>query len=144
MAKLNMASMTAIVFAYVRRPVRRLTSRSTWRIIIVVRLKGAVMQDCNTDDMIFNTATLVEILSEAMTLEPGDVIATGTPSGVGYARTPPVFMRPGDRIEVASERIGTLSNTVARRSADLWDICGNRNHNIRISVRQQSLNTRPN
>jgi acylpyruvate hydrolase len=51
-------------------------------------------------------------LSEVMTLEPGDVIAMGTPSGVGYARTPPVFMKAGDRIEVEIEGIGTLANTV--------------------------------
>ncbi len=85
---------------------------------ITARLNGVVMQDSNTSDMIFNSATLVAILSEAMTLEPGDVIATGTPSGVGYARNPPVFMQPGDRIEVEIERIGTLANAVARRRAD--------------------------
>lgn len=83
---------------------------------IVSRLNGEIMQDSNTADMIFDVASLVAILSEAMTLEPGDVIATGTPSGVGYARKPPVFMRPGDRIEVEIERIGTLTNTVARRA----------------------------
>ena len=65
--------------------------------------------------MIFNVASLIATLSEAMTLEPGDVIATGTPSGVGYARKPPVFLRDGDRIEVEIERIGTLANVVARR-----------------------------
>jgi acylpyruvate hydrolase len=84
---------------------------------IVCRLNGQSMQDSNTSDMIFDVATLVAILSEAMTLEPGDVIATGTPSGVGYARTPPVYLRPGDRIEVEIERIGTLVNTVASRAA---------------------------
>jgi acylpyruvate hydrolase len=82
---------------------------------IVSRLNGAVMQDSNTGDMIFDSASLIATLSEAMTLEPGDVIATGTPSGVGYARTPPVFLRPGDLIEVEIERIGTLANVVARR-----------------------------
>ena len=63
--------------------------------------------------MIFDVATIIAILSEAMTLEPGDVIATGTPAGVGYARKPPVFLRPGDRCEVEIEGIGVLSNTVA-------------------------------
>lgn len=82
---------------------------------LVARLNGQVMQDTNTSDMIFDVATLVRTLSEAMTLEPGDAIATGTPSGVGYARTPPVFMRAGDVIEIEIERIGTLSSTVARR-----------------------------
>jgi acylpyruvate hydrolase len=66
--------------------------------------------------MIFDVATLIAILSEGMTLEPGDVIATGTPSGVGYARTPPVFMKPGDVCEIEIDGIGILSNTVARRA----------------------------
>ena len=83
---------------------------------IIARLNGETVQDSNTSDMIFGVATLVALLSEAMTLEPGDVIATGTPSGVGYARTPPRFMRPDDRIEVEIESIGTLINTVARRA----------------------------
>ncbi len=83
---------------------------------IVSRLNGQVMQDGNTDDMIFGTAVLVATLSEAMTLEPGDVIATGTPAGVGYARKPPVFLRAGDRIEVEIERIGTLTNVVQPRA----------------------------
>jgi acylpyruvate hydrolase len=85
---------------------------------IVSRLNGAVMQDSNTGEMIFDVATLIAILSEAMTLEAGDVIATGTPSGVGYARTPPIFLRPGDRIDVEIEHIGLLTNTVAPRAAD--------------------------
>ena len=84
---------------------------------LVARLNGEIMQDSNTADMIFNVATLVSTLSQAMTLEPGDVIATGTPSGVGYARTPPVFMKPGDVCEIEIEGIGTLTNTVARRAA---------------------------
>jgi len=84
---------------------------------IVSRLNGQIMQDSNTSDMIFDVSTLVATLSEAMTLEPGDIIATGTPAGVGYARTPPVFLRPGDRIEVEIDRVGTLVNTVAARTA---------------------------
>jgi acylpyruvate hydrolase len=82
---------------------------------IVARLNGQAMQDSNTADMIFDVATLVATLSEAMTLEPGDVIATGTPSGVGYARNPPVFMKPGDVSEIEIEGIGILANTIARR-----------------------------
>ncbi len=81
------------------------------------RLNGEIMQDSNTADLIFDVARLITILSEAMTLEPGDVIATGTPSGVGYARKPPVFMREGDVIEIEIDRIGTLSNSVAPRAA---------------------------
>jgi acylpyruvate hydrolase len=84
---------------------------------IVSRLNGQIMQDSSTADLIFDVQTLVATLSQAMTLEPGDVIATGTPAGVGYARTPPVFMRPGDRIEVEIERIGILANTVAPGAA---------------------------
>lgn len=84
---------------------------------IVARLNGQVMQDSSTTDMIFDVATLVATLSEAMTLEPGDVIATGTPAGVGYARKPPVYMRPGDVIEIEIEGVGILTNTVARRAA---------------------------
>ena len=83
---------------------------------LVARLNGQIMQDSNTADMIFDVATLIAILSEAMTLEPGDVIATGTPAGVGYARTPPVFMRPGDVTEIEIEGIGILSNVVAERA----------------------------
>ena len=82
---------------------------------IQARLNGQVMQDSDTADMIFDVASLIVTLSEAMTLEPGDVIATGTPSGVGYARKPPVFMREGDRVAVEIERIGTAAYVVARR-----------------------------
>jgi acylpyruvate hydrolase len=83
---------------------------------IIARLNGEIMQDSNTADMIFDVATLVATLSQAMTLEPGDVIATGTPSGVGYARNPPVYMQVGDVCEVEIEAIGTLTNTVAHRA----------------------------
>ncbi|PHK94186.1 5-oxopent-3-ene-1,2,5-tricarboxylate decarboxylase [Pseudoroseomonas rhizosphaerae] len=79
---------------------------------ITARLNGETMQDSNTSDMIFPVPRIIAILSEAMTLEPGDVIATGTPSGVGYARKPPVFMKGGDRVEIEIEGIGTLVNTV--------------------------------
>jgi acylpyruvate hydrolase len=82
---------------------------------LVARLNGEVMQDSDTGDMIFDVATLIATLSEGMTLEPGDVIATGTPSGVGYARTPPVFMKPGDTINIEIEKIGVLANTIAPR-----------------------------
>jgi acylpyruvate hydrolase len=62
--------------------------------------------------MIFSTARIIAILSEFMTLEAGDIIATGTPSGVAHARTPPAWMKPGDRVEVEVEGIGILSNPV--------------------------------
>jgi 2-keto-4-pentenoate hydratase/2-oxohepta-3-ene-1,7-dioic acid hydratase in catechol pathway len=79
---------------------------------IQTRLNGQIMQDDNTDNMVFDVATLIATISEAITLESGDVIVTGTPSGVGVSRKPPVFMKAGDRIEVQIEKIGVLSNPV--------------------------------
>ena len=79
---------------------------------VTSRVNGAVMQDGNTSEMIFDVPTLIEILSEVMTLQPGDVIATGTPAGVGYARTPPLFLKAGDVCEVTVGGIGTLSNPI--------------------------------
>ena len=76
------------------------------------RLNGEVMQDSNTDNMMVTVAGAVAILSECMTLEPGDLIAMGTPAGVGYARKPPVWMRDGDVCEIEIERIGILSNPI--------------------------------
>ena len=76
------------------------------------RLDGEIMQDSNTSDMIFSVAKTIAILSEFTTLEPGDLIALGTPQGVGYARKPPVFMKPGQRIEIEIEGIGVLANPI--------------------------------
>ena len=70
------------------------------------------MQVGHVDDLVFSVPRLIAILTEAITLEPGDVVVTGTPSGVGYARTPPVFMKPGDVIEVEVPGLGILTNTV--------------------------------
>jgi 2-keto-4-pentenoate hydratase/2-oxohepta-3-ene-1,7-dioic acid hydratase in catechol pathway len=70
------------------------------------------MQDWNTNDMIFDVPTLIEFLSGSTTLMPGTVILTGTPHGVGMARTPPVFMQDGDVVSVEIEGIGTLTNPV--------------------------------
>jgi 2-keto-4-pentenoate hydratase/2-oxohepta-3-ene-1,7-dioic acid hydratase in catechol pathway len=75
---------------------------------LICRVNGEVMQDGNTRDMIFDIPTTIESLSSGMTLEPGDIISTGTPSGVGFARTPPVFLKPGDKVEGEVEGIGTL------------------------------------
>ena len=77
-----------------------------------VFLNGTTMQSASTDDMIFPVDTLVAKASEFTTLEPGDVIVTGTPSGVGLARKPPVFMKEGDIVEVRVEGLGVLSNPV--------------------------------
>src|SRR5580692_8342487 len=76
------------------------------------RLNGRVMQDSRTDRLIFSVASLIEMISVAMSLEPGDVIITGTPGGVGAARKPPVFMHAGDVFEVEIEGMGVLSNPV--------------------------------
>ena len=75
-------------------------------------LNGTVMQDARTSMMIVNVAQAVEYFSGFTTLRPGDVIASGTPGGVGFARTPPVWLTPGDTIEVTVEGIGTISNKV--------------------------------
>ena len=77
------------------------------------RLNGKVMQNANTHDFLWNVVESLVIITECLTLEPGDVIITGTPAGVGYARTPPVWMAPGDVCEIDIEGIGVLSNTIA-------------------------------
>ena len=92
-----------IRFCDIERPLR---SR------IMTRVNGEVMQDSNTSDMIFSTARIIAILSEFMTLEPGDLIATGTPSGVAHARKPPAWMKGGDKVEVEVEKIGILANPI--------------------------------
>jgi 2-keto-4-pentenoate hydratase/2-oxohepta-3-ene-1,7-dioic acid hydratase in catechol pathway len=79
---------------------------------IETRLNGQVMQSASTDDLIFDVATLVADISAGISLEPGDLIVTGTPSGVGAARIPPVFMKAGDVCEVEIEKIGILRNRV--------------------------------
>ena len=76
------------------------------------RLNGKVMQDADTSDMIWGVAETIALLTECLTLEPGDVIAMGTPAGVGQARTPPVWMKHGDTIEIEIDGVGLLSNTI--------------------------------
>ena len=75
-------------------------------------LNGEVMQDSNTGDMIFGVASLVSFLSQSTTLQPGSVIFTGTPQGIGMARKPPRWLVPGDQVSVVIEGIGTLTNRV--------------------------------
>lgn len=75
-------------------------------------LNGKTMQDSNTDQFVFGVPELIEFLSRTITLEPGDVIATGTPPGVGFARKPPVFLQPGDKMVVEIESVGSLNNPV--------------------------------
>jgi len=79
-------------------------------------LNGQVMQSSNTGKMIFTVPYLISYISQGITLEPGDVIATGTPEGVGIFRDPPVLLKPGDVFEVVIEKLGTLRNVVAGRS----------------------------
>ncbi len=75
-------------------------------------VSSQVMQDANTSDLIFSVEELIVYLSAGVTLEPGDVIATGTPGGVGMSREPPRFLRAGDTVEIYVEGVGTLTNTV--------------------------------
>jgi len=80
---------------------------------ITLTRNGTVMQDSNTGQLIFRVPELIEFITRTITLEPGDVIATGTPAGVGFARKPPVFLEAGDVMEVGIERIGAMGNPVA-------------------------------
>jgi 2-keto-4-pentenoate hydratase/2-oxohepta-3-ene-1,7-dioic acid hydratase in catechol pathway len=84
---------------------------------IQLRLNGNTMQDSTTQQLIFGVDVLVSFLSDTVTLEPGDIIATGTPPGVGFARKPPVFLKPGDVMEVEVEGLGVLRNPVMAEPA---------------------------
>ncbi|HZV05192.1 MAG TPA: fumarylacetoacetate hydrolase family protein [Gemmataceae bacterium] len=79
---------------------------------IRLRLNGQIMQDSNTRELIFRAGDLLAYISQVATLEPGDLIFTGTPSGVGLSRKPPVFLKDGDVVEVEIEKLGTLRNPV--------------------------------
>jgi 2-keto-4-pentenoate hydratase/2-oxohepta-3-ene-1,7-dioic acid hydratase in catechol pathway len=79
---------------------------------LVCRVNGEIKQDWNTSDMIFDIPTLIAWLSRGMTLLPGDVLATGTPHGVGFARTPPEYLKPGDLVECEIDGLGALRNRV--------------------------------
>ncbi len=80
---------------------------------VQMQLNGETVQDSTTEQLIFSVPALIAHLSKIMTLRPGDLIFTGTPPGVGMARTPPVFLKPGDQCSVIVEGIGTLTNPVA-------------------------------
>ena len=79
---------------------------------VQTRLNGKTMQNGNTKDFLWGIAETIVLITECMTLEPGDVVITGTPAGVGYARTPPVFMKQGDLCEIEIEGIGILANPI--------------------------------
>lgn len=81
---------------------------------LVLRVNGVTKQDTSTAEMLFDVPAIIATLTRVLTLEPGDVIATGTPSGVGFARTPPEFLRPGDVMETEIAGIGTLRNRIGR------------------------------
>ncbi|HEX2172282.1 MAG TPA: fumarylacetoacetate hydrolase family protein [Dehalococcoidia bacterium] len=86
---------------------------------ITLRVNGVTKQDSNTKYFIFNLPKLISTLSAGMTIEGGDIIATGTPDGVGFARTPPEFLKPGDQVEAEVEGIGILRNGVKLVQRDL-------------------------
>jgi acylpyruvate hydrolase len=88
---------------------------------LTTTLNGEVMQSASTAQMIFNIPRCVEYVSSFTTLRPGDVIATGTPGGVGFARTPPVWLQPGDLLEVAVEGVGRIANRVVSEDGDHGD-----------------------
>jgi 2-keto-4-pentenoate hydratase/2-oxohepta-3-ene-1,7-dioic acid hydratase in catechol pathway len=79
---------------------------------ISLELNGVIMQDSNTSNLIFTVPKIISFLSQSMTLKPGDLIATGTPPGVGMGRNPKIFLKNGDRMNVSIENVGTLSNHV--------------------------------
>ncbi|QYY33891.1 fumarylacetoacetate hydrolase family protein (plasmid) [Cupriavidus pinatubonensis] len=81
-------------------------------LLLQTKLNGQVVQSASTDDMIFDVETLIAIISQAITLEAGDVIVSGTPAGIGWAREPKLLMKQGDVCEVIVEKIGTLSNPI--------------------------------
>ena len=75
-------------------------------------VNGEALQDSSTAEMVFSVAELIAYISESLTLEPGDLIATGTPAGVGFTREPPVFLQPGDEVTVEIDGVGALTNPV--------------------------------
>jgi 2-keto-4-pentenoate hydratase/2-oxohepta-3-ene-1,7-dioic acid hydratase in catechol pathway len=85
---------------------------------IQCEINGEVLQNSNTRHLIFRIPELIEFLSGVFTLEPGDVISTGTPAGVGFARRPPRWLRPGDEVVVRVQGVGELRNPVVAEAAD--------------------------
>jgi len=79
---------------------------------VQTRVNGTVVQDGNTDEMVYTVGDTLSLISRTFTIRPGDLLATGTPSGVGYSRTPPWLLQPGDVVEVEIERLGVLSTPI--------------------------------
>jgi len=84
---------------------------------VQTRVNGETVQDGSTDEMVYTVGDTLSLISRTFTVRPGDLLATGTPSGVGYARTPPWLLQPGDVVEVEVERLGVLTNTVVENGA---------------------------
>jgi len=84
---------------------------------VTTRVNGETVQDGSTDEMVYTVGDTLSLISRTFTLRPGDLLATGTPSGVGYARTPPWLLQPGDVVEVEVDRLGVLRNTVVGTEA---------------------------
>lgn len=83
---------------------------------IQTRVNGEIVQDARTDEMVYTVGDTLSHISQTFTLHPGDLLATGTPSGVGYARSPQWLLQPGDQVEVEVEKLGTLRNTLVSRN----------------------------
>jgi 2-keto-4-pentenoate hydratase/2-oxohepta-3-ene-1,7-dioic acid hydratase in catechol pathway len=83
-------------------------------LLITTRVNGEVMQDSSTEQLIFSIPELISYLSQSFSFYPGDIIATGTPPGVGFSRKPPRFLQEGDLVEVEIERVGKIANRVER------------------------------
>ncbi len=86
-------------------------------LLVQTRVNGVTMQDGRTDQMVYTVGDTLSLISHTFTVRPGDLLATGTPSGVGYARTPPILLRPGDVVEVEVERLGVLRNVIVGNAA---------------------------
>jgi 2-keto-4-pentenoate hydratase/2-oxohepta-3-ene-1,7-dioic acid hydratase in catechol pathway len=84
---------------------------------VQTRVNGETVQDGTTDQMVYTVGDTLSLISQTFTLRPGDLLATGTPSGVGYSRTPPWLLQPGDVVEVEVEKLGVLTNTVVANGA---------------------------
>ncbi|MFC5824616.1 fumarylacetoacetate hydrolase family protein [Nonomuraea insulae] len=84
---------------------------------VETRVNGTVVQQGRTDEMVYTVGDTLSLISRTLTLRPGDLLATGTPSGVGYTRTPPWLLRPGDEVEVEVERLGVLRNPIVANQA---------------------------
>ena len=78
---------------------------------VQLTLNGRIMQDSNTSQMIFGIPALISYISHVFTLQPGDILSTGTPPGVGFARRPPVFLQPGDKVQIEIESVGKMTHS---------------------------------